>query len=142
VELFGSDLSERALEKARSGLYTQFEVQRGLQIGRLVDHFEKSDEMWEITPRIRQSIRWRRVNLLADLRSLGAYDVILCRYVLSNAVPAVRRHILEGLAGALAPDGRLVLGEGETAVETTEALVPVSGRPGLFAPNPAFRAAA
>lgn len=142
VELFGSDISERALEKARSGLYTQFEVQRGLRIGELIEHFEKADEMWAISPRIRQTVRWRRVNLLADLGPLGGFDVIFCRYVLQNAVPAMRARILENLAGALAPDGRLILGEGETVTGATDAVVPISGQPALFAPNPAFRAAA
>ncbi len=75
-EFFGSDLSERCLEKAQSGLYTQFEVQRGLPIRQLIKHFSNQDDTWEISPRIRQAVRWKRINLLGDLSSLGRFDVI------------------------------------------------------------------
>ncbi|HQN51472.1 MAG TPA: protein-glutamate O-methyltransferase CheR [Phenylobacterium sp.] len=142
VELFASDLSERALEKAQSGLYTQFEVQRGLPIRKLVAHFEKSEEMWVLSPRIRQMVRWRRVNLIADLNTNGRFDVIFCRYVLSGMTPQMRPRLLENLARALTPDGFLVLGEGESITGVSEAFQPVAGRPGLFAHNPAHRAAA
>ena len=140
VELFGSDVSERCIEKAQSGLYTQFEVQRGLPIRLLVRHFEKADEAWALSPRIRQMVRWRRVNLLADLRGLGQFDVIFCRNVISSFDSETARQVLEQLAAALPEDGRLVLGIDETIVGVTEALRPVSGRRGVYAPNPAFRA--
>ena len=142
VELFGSDLSERSLEKAQAGAYTQFEVQRGLPIRLLVRYFEQSDDMWAIAPRIRQMVRWRRINLLADLRALGLFDVIFCRNVISAFDEPVRRRVLEQLAAALPEDGRLVLGLDETVIGVTEALQPVAGRRGLYAPNPAFRRAA
>lgn len=142
VELFASDLSERALEKARSGLYTQFEVQRGLPIRLLVRHFQKEGEMWGVSPRLRQMVRWRRINLLADLSQLGGFDVIFCRYVISGATEPARRRIVESLTRALAPGGYLVLGADERAEGLTEALAPVPGRPGLYTRRPAIQAAA
>jgi chemotaxis protein methyltransferase CheR len=142
IDLFGSDLSERALEKARSGIYTQFEVQRGLPIRLLVRHFEKADEAWVLAARIRQMVRWRRVNLLADLRALGQFDVIFCRNVITAFDAPTRRRVLEQLARALPDDGWLVLGLDETVVGLTEALRPVQGRRGVYAPNLAHRAAA
>jgi chemotaxis protein methyltransferase CheR len=142
VELFGSDISERALEKAQSGAYNQFEVQRGLPIRSLVRHFEKSGEMWSLAPRIRQMVRWRRINLLADLRGLGQFDVIFCRYVISAFDGPTRRRVLEQLARALPDDGWLVLGVDETTVGVTDALRSIAGRPGVYTPNPAYRAAA
>ncbi|HEY3694346.1 protein-glutamate O-methyltransferase CheR [Phenylobacterium sp.] len=142
IELYGSDLNERALEKAQSGLYTQFEVQRGLPIRQLVQHFEKADDMWILSPRIRQMVRWRRINLVGDLSALGQFDVIFCRYLLSSLVAPMRARVLESLAMALAPGGYLVLGEGETAAAITDALQPLAGDGGLFGRNPAFRAAA
>ena len=142
VELFGSDLSERCLEKAQSGLYTQFEVQRGLPIRLLVQHFEQRDELWALSPRMRQMVRWRRVNLLADLRALGQFDVIFCRNVISTFDETVRRRVLEQLALALPRDGLLVLGLDETAEGVTEALRPAAGGRGLYAPSPGFRRAA
>jgi chemotaxis protein methyltransferase CheR len=142
IELFGSDLSERCLEKAQSGLYTQFEVQRGLPIRLLVRHFEKNEETWSLNPRIRQSVRWRRVNLLADLTGLGQFDVIFCRNVISGFDREVGRRVLDQLAAALPEDGRLILGIEETASDYTDALRPISGRRGLYAPNPEYRQAA
>jgi chemotaxis protein methyltransferase CheR len=142
VELFASDLSERALEKAQSGLYTQFEVQRGLPIRHLVNHFEKSDEMWVLSPRIRQMVRWRRINLIADLSTAGRFDVIFCRYVLGGLTPQMKPRLLENLARALSPDGFLVLGEGEGVTGVSDAFQAVTGRPGVYARNPAYRAAA
>jgi len=142
IELFASDLSERCLEKAQSGLYTQFEIQRGLPIRLLVRHFEKNDETWSLNPRIRQSVRWRRVNLLADLTGLGEFDVIFCRNVVSGFDRDVSRRVLDQLAATLPKDGRLILGLDETGSDYTEALRPVSGRRGVYAPNPEYREAA
>ena len=142
VELFGSDISERALEKAASGTYAQFEVQRGLPIRLLVRHFDKTDESWTLNARIRQAVRWRRINLLADLRALGQFDVIFCRNAISAFDVQTRRRVLEQLARALPDDGWLVLGLDETVGGVTEALRAAPGRRGLYTPNPAWRAAA
>jgi chemotaxis protein methyltransferase CheR len=142
IELYGSDLSERCLEKAQSGLYTQFEVQRGLPIRQLVDYFERHDEMWMMSPRIRQMVRWRRVNLLADLAPLGRFDIILCRNVVSQMDEPSRVRVLEALAPRLASDGLLVLGAAETASAGGAPYLPLAGRSGLYTRNPAFRVAA
>ena len=142
VELYGSDLSERCMEKAQTGLYTQFEVQRGLPIRQLVDYFEKQEEMWLMSPRIRQMARWRRINLLADLTPLGQFDMILCRNVVSQMDETSKVRVLEGLAPRLAPDGLLILGAQEIAATSAEPYLPLAGRPGLYSRNPAYRAAA
>ena len=141
VELFASDLSERSLEKAQSGLYTQFEVQRGLRIRQLVQHFEKSEEMWRLSPRIRQMVRWRRMNLISDLSGLGRFDVIFCRYLLGAMVEHARRRVLESLAMLLEPDGALYLGADEAPCGVG-AVRGSAECPGLFVPDPAWRAAA
>lgn len=142
VELFGSDISERAMEKAQSGAYSQFEVQRGLPIRLLVRHFEKTDEVWTLNARIRQAVRWRRINLLADLRALGQFDVIFCRNAISAFDEQTRRRVLDQLARALPHDGWLVLGLDETVVGVSAAFRAAPGRRGLYTPNPAYRAAA
>ncbi len=140
VEILGTDISERALEKALAGAYTQFDVQRGLPIRQLVRHFEKREDLWTISPRIRSMVRWKRVNLNGDCRGLGQFDLILCRNVVWAMEPHAARRLLEQLAGALAPGGRLVLGAGETAGGLAEAFIPCEA--GVFEVNPAFRAAA
>ena len=141
-EFFGSDLSERCLEKAQSGIYTQFEVQRGLPIRLLIKHFENKDEMWAISPRIRQAVRWRRINLMADLSGMGQFDIILLRYVLPGLDPGVQARILESLALRLSPDGVLILGADESPGSLTSAVRAVDGLPGVFTRDPAFRVAA
>jgi chemotaxis protein methyltransferase CheR len=142
IELFGSDISERALERAQRGLYTQFEVQRGLPIRLLVRHFEKVDDQWGLSPRIRQMVRWRRINLLADLRALGRFDVILCRNVVSSFDEATRPRVLNQLANALEDDGWLMLGADETVGGVTDRLKPIPGRRGFYALGQEAHAAA
>lgn len=140
VDILGSDICERALEKAQSGLYSQVEVQRGLPIRLLVRHFEKHDDMWRISPRVRAMACWRRVNLHADFRALGRFEVIFCRQVLSVMDPDARMRALGRLSLALAPDGYLVLGAEESAGALGETFIAMGG--GLYRRNPAISVAA
>jgi chemotaxis protein methyltransferase CheR len=78
IEIVGSDLSERCLERARAGFYSHIEVQRGLPIRYLVNHFERQGESWLLSPEIRHRVQWSRVNLLSDIQSVGQFDVSLC----------------------------------------------------------------
>lgn len=142
VELYGSDIAEAALEKAQSGLYTQFEVQRGLPARRLVRHFDKVDDMWALSPKIRQMVRWRRINLIGDLSKLGQFDIIYCRYMLGSLVEPMQARVLESLAQVLAPSGVLVLGEGEDPSALTIAVQASPTIPGALTRNPAFSVAA
>lgn len=132
LDLCASDLSERCLEKARAGLYTQFEVQRGLPIVQLLRWFEKTEEAWRVRPELRQTVRWRRFNLLDDMSTLGRFDLILCRNVLMYLAPETRRRTLNRLAGALAPDGVLVLGASEAVCEAPDMFEAGPGGPGLY----------
>ncbi|MDB5423730.1 MAG: cheR [Phenylobacterium sp.] len=138
VELCASDLSERRLEKARSGVYSQFEVQRGLPAVRLVRHFDKPDENFVLTPRIRQAVRWRRVNLLDDLSPFGRFDLIFCRNILGGLLEDARTEVLGNLTGALAEGGYLVLGLGDAA----PGLAALSGHAGVYRAGSARRAVA
>lgn len=142
VELAASDISATALEKAQSGLYSQFEVQRGLPIRLLIKHFEKTDDLWRLSPEIRRMVRWRRINLIAGLAGVGRFDVVFCRNVLCGLDAPYQKKVLEDLTLVLPDDGYLVLGAKETADAAGEAFSPVLGRPGLYRRNPAFRAAA
>jgi chemotaxis protein methyltransferase CheR len=114
LDIIGTDLSQRALEKAHAGIYTQFEVQRGLPIRLLLQHFEKTGDMWQASERLRRAVRWRQLNLLEDRRSVRAFDILLCRNVVRYFDPVIADRVLDQMAGALAPDGFLVLGAGET----------------------------
>jgi chemotaxis protein methyltransferase CheR len=138
VEILGTDLSERSLHKAQEGLYNQFEVQRGLPIRMLLRNFERQDEMWRVSPRIRAMARWRRVNLNADFRALGRFDVIFCRHVLEGMEPASAKRTLEQLSLALEPGGYLVLSQ-ENAPGAVMGLEPAGG--GMFRTDPRRAAA-
>src|SRR5580658_5714290 len=142
IELAASDLSRLALERAQSGLYNQFEVQRGLPIRLLAQHFEKEGDQWRISPELRQLVRWRRINLIAGLKPIGQFDVVFCRYVLGIMTDEAQRRVVQDLAYIVPDDGYLVLGAKESISAVAEAFTPVVGRPGLYRRNPAARAAA
>lgn len=141
VELFASDLSEAALAKAQAGLYTQFEIQRGLPIKLLLRYFQREDEMWQVAPSLRQMIRWKRINLLADLTPLGQFDIVFCRYVTSYFDDATRARVLGGLAKSLTEGGYLVLGADEQA-DAHEGLTRLVGQPGVYVRDQGQRAVA
>ena len=141
VELAASDISERLLEKAQSGLYSQFEVQRGLPIRRLVQHFQKDGEDWRLSPQIRQMVRWRRINLIAGLKGLGPFDVVMCRNVLGTMAGPSKEKVLAELALVTAPDGVLMLGSREK-VDVGPAFLPVRQASGIYVRNPNHRAQA
>lgn len=127
VELVATDYSERLLDKARSGLYTQFEVQRGLPIRKLIAHFEKAGDLWRISDRLRASVRFEAHNLLQHAEALGRFDVILLAHVLPAFDQDTRREIVTRLAETLTRDGVLMLGAGETLPDGCEGLVCADG---------------
>jgi len=113
VEFYASDLGERLLERARAGIYTSFEVQRGLSARRLVRHFENKDDRFQLARELRQQVRWRRANLVENLSLLGSFDVIVCRYVLDGLTDVARARATAQLADMTAPGGLLLLGGAE-----------------------------
>lgn len=122
VELIASDLSDRLLDKARSGLYTQFEVQRGLPIRKLIAHFEKAGDLWRIGDRLRASVKFEKHNLLHHPGQLGQFDIIVLANVLTSFDEPTRLAVLERVADVLTPDGVIVLGAGETLPDECEQL--------------------
>jgi chemotaxis protein methyltransferase CheR len=141
-EFFGSDLSERALEKAQAGIYTQFEIQRGLPIRMLIKHFESQDDTWAISPRIRQMVRWKRLNLLADLSAMGRFDVILLRNVLKGMDASLRDKVVMALVSLLPADGVLVLNPEDDVSQFDDVLSADPGGTGIYLRDPSVRAAA
>lgn len=139
LNIVATDISDRCLEKAQSGLYTQFEVQRGLPVQMLVKYFEKVDEMWRISPKIRSSVRFKKFNLLDDLRTIGNQDIIFCRNVLIYFDLETKKRILENMATLLPDDGYLLLGAAETVLGITDAFKPMPGQRGLYIKNPAYQ---
>jgi chemotaxis protein methyltransferase CheR len=135
VEILATDLSQEVLEKSKSGIYSQFEVQRGLPIQLLVKYFKQTGELWQINADLRAMIQHRQLNLLHDFSGLGVFDVIFCRNVLIYFDQDTKINIFNRLAKAIEPDGFLVLGAAETVVGLTEAFKPFPDRRGLYKPS-------
>ncbi len=114
AEIIATDFSERLIDKGRTGLYTQFEVQRGLPIRKLIAHFEKSGDLWRIGDRLRAAVRFEAHNLLRAPSNLGKFDVVLCCHVLPSFDAETRLAVLGRIAETLTPSGVMVLGAGET----------------------------
>ncbi|MDJ0277411.1 protein-glutamate O-methyltransferase CheR [Sphingomonas sp. 2R-10] len=133
-EIRATDISARALARARAGRYTQFEIQRGLSVRRMMQWFEVRDELWEAKAELRYRLLFARQNLMSDPMPSGKFDIVLCRNVLMYLSPAARAQVLNRIAGVLRPGGLLVLGAGETVIGHTEALVPSERYRGLYRP--------
>jgi chemotaxis protein methyltransferase CheR len=142
IEIIATDLSNEVLEKARAGLYSQFEVQRGLPIQMLMKYFTQAGETWQISPEIKAMVQYRPLNLLFDFTHLGQFDIIFCRNVLIYFDQPTKVDVLERMARMTEYDGYLVLGAAETVVGLTEVYKPFSERRGLYLPNAAAAKAA
>jgi len=135
VEIAASDISNEVTEKARTGLYTQFEVQRGLPIHLLMTHFERGDDRWRIAADLREMVRFQQQNLLDDFSALGRFDVVFLRNVLIYFDQATKADVLRRVAGVLAPDGYLLLGAAETVVGVSDHFQPLADRQGIYVPK-------
>jgi chemotaxis protein methyltransferase CheR len=133
VEIVGTDIAREPLERARAGIYSQFEIQRGLPMQMLVKHFAKDDQQWRVKSPLRDAVSFKEWNLLSDLRPLGMFDVVFCRNVLIYFDPPTKRRVLDALAKQMPPDGVLFLGGAETVLGLTEAFKPVPGENGTYA---------
>lgn len=132
IEIVGTDLSEPVLEKARKGIYSQFEVQRGLPTPMLLRHFNQIGESWQISEAMRSKVTFRQLNLLSDFTSLGRFDLIFCRNVLIYFDAALKADILSRMTRILAPDGFLTLGASESLIGLKTDLVAHPEQRGIF----------
>lgn len=132
VEILGTDLSNEVLEKARAGIYSQFEVQRGLPINHLLKYFRQTGDLWQISSELRSMVQYRRLNLLENFSSLGQFDIVFCRNVLIYFDNETKIDVLNRIRRLLPDDGFLVLGAAETVVGLTDAFRPMQDRRGLY----------
>lgn len=133
IEIIGTDLSQEVLEKAKAGLYSQFEVQRGLPIQLLVKYFQQTGSLWQIDSAIRSMVTYKHFNLLTDYSALGTFDVIFCRNVLIYFDPPTKSDMLKRMAARMRPNGYLVLGAAETVIGISDDFKPVPDARGLYA---------
>ncbi len=135
IEIVATDLASEVLEKAKAGIYSQFEVQRGLPIQLLIKYFRQIGDTWQVTPEIRAMVQFRPLNLLADFAHVGRFDVVFCRNVLIYFDQQTKIGVLERLARVVEPDGFLALGAAETVIGLTDHFKPLTDRRGIYRPN-------
>ncbi|MBR1126543.1 protein-glutamate O-methyltransferase CheR [Bradyrhizobium lablabi] len=135
TEIVATDLSQGVLEKSRAGLFTQFEVQRGLPIQLLVKYFTQQGELWQLNADIRAMVQHRQLNLLQDFSHLGMFDIVFCRNVLIYFDQDTKTNIFDRLAKQVETDGVLALGAAESVVGISDAFKPYPERRGLYRPN-------
>ncbi len=135
IDILGTDVSHRAVAAARSGTYSQFEVQRGLGVAQMLRHFDETPRGWQVRADIRGMVRFAQHNLLnAQHPARIPFDLVLCRNVLLYFDRPTRSQAFARLAGAVMPDGFLMLGAGETVVGQTDRFAPTSRRASFFEP--------
>jgi chemotaxis protein methyltransferase CheR len=142
VEIVATEFSTQVLEKAKSGIFSQFEVQRGLPIQLLIKYFDQVGDTWQINPDVRAMVQFRAFNLLHDFTHLGSFDLVFCRNVLIYFDQETKIRVLDRTARIMAHDGYLVLGAAETVVGLSDSFKPLSDRRGVYVPNPAAKARA
>lgn len=132
VEIIGTDISPAVLTKARAGIYSQFEVQRGMPIKLLIKYFKQMESQWEINAEIREMVKFREHNILQDVSPLGCFDVVFCRNLLIYFDGQTKQQVLERIGRLLAADGVLFLGGTETVIGITSRFEPVPGSRGMY----------
>lgn len=141
-EMIATDISTQMLAKATKGIYSQFEVQRGLPIQMLLKYFKKANDAWEIDPSLRDMVTFKEFNLLNDPKMLGVFDVVFCRNVLIYFDQPTKTRILDWISRMIPADGRLFLGGAETVLGITDKFKPVPGQRGVYCLAEAVPAAA
>jgi len=143
IEILGTDVSRAAIERAKAGIYSQFEIQRGLPVRQMLRWFESRDEDWHAVADIRRKVSFQVHSLLTSPPGPFAFDVILCRNVLLYFGQEVRTEVFERLCRAITPDGILMLGAGETVLGQTRLFESNPEARGLYRPvrSPTQRAA-
>lgn len=141
-EIVATDLSEEILAQAKKGIYSQFEVQRGLPIQYLMKHFTQIGETWALKDDIKSMIKFSTFNLLEDMSRMGTFDIIFCRNVLIYFDEKTKGGILGRMDKQLTPDGFLLLGGAETVLGITDKFVPMPEKRGLYIKNPALQPSA
>ncbi|MBY0515784.1 MAG: protein-glutamate O-methyltransferase CheR [Bacteriovoracaceae bacterium] len=121
AQILATDISQRALTRAKSGKYSHLEVQRGLSAPVLVKYFRQDEEgWWKISDKERARIEFKTQNLLHPFNFLDKFDLVLCRNVLIYQNLQSKTNILERISQQIRPGGILVMGTGETLLGLCE----------------------
>ena len=132
IEIVGTDISEEILKKAQDGIYSQFEVQRGLPIQMLMKYFTQVESGWELNESIRDMVQYRYFNLLDSMTALGTFDVVYCRNVLIYFDHSTKSDVLSRIRQQMADDGVLYLGDAETVLGICDEFRLASNQRGMY----------
>lgn len=132
IEIVGTDISTEILTRAKEGMYSQFEVQRGLPISMLVKYFAQIGDRWQVNAKIRAMVQYKEFNLLHDSMALGRFDVVFCRNVLIYFDQPTKARVLNNVAKMMPEDGFLFLGGAETVLGITDKFQMVPGQRGVY----------
>jgi chemotaxis protein methyltransferase CheR len=132
VEIVATDIAKGVLEKAKAGVYSQFEVQRGLPVQYLMKHFKETGQGWEIDPSLRAMVEFKEFNLLDDMMRFGKFDVIFCRNVLIYFDPPTKTDVLDRISQQLNGHSVLYLGGAETVLGICDKFKPVPDQRGIY----------
>lgn len=121
IEIVCTDISQKVLDRAQEGIYSQFEVQRGLPVQMLMKYFEQCETGWQIKAELRRRIQWHTTNLLDDFSRFGKFDLIFCRNVLIYFQMETKKDILDRVSKVIRDDGYLFLGAAETVLGICDA---------------------
>jgi len=112
IQIFGTDVSEKAIETARRGIYAESAV-LNVSAERLRRFFVRTDSRYQVSRDIREMCIFSRHNLAQD-PPLSRMDLISCRNLLIYFSPTLQRRVLSTFTYALQSSGCLVLGSSET----------------------------
>jgi chemotaxis protein methyltransferase CheR len=116
------DISGEAIDAAKTGLYSQLEVERGLTETRMRRYLQRHGDGWTVGEQLRRLVQFRTFNLLRSPAELGTFDLILCRNVLIYFDEATRAQVCRNICGALRAGGWLAIGSAESLYGTAQAL--------------------
>jgi len=133
IDIVGTDLSSEIIDRAKSGIYSQFEVQRGLPVTLLVKYFQQiAADKWQVKDNIRSMVQYKTLNLLTDFGPVGVFDIVYCRNVLIYFDQPTKSKVLDAIANVMAPDAALFLGGAETVLGITNRFKPMDNERGLY----------
>jgi chemotaxis protein methyltransferase CheR len=132
IDIIGTDLSADMVDRAKQGLYTAFEVQRGLPAALLIKNFTQAGDKWQIADALRRKVRFTQHNLLHDPSALGMFDVVFCRNVLIYFDLPTKTRVLAAIRRQMVADSYLFLGGAETVLGITEMFTTTAGLPGVY----------
>ncbi len=138
VEIIATDISESVLKQAKSGVYSQHEVQRGLSTHQLLQNFTQEGLAWKVKPEIKEMIQFRKLNILSSFSSIGEVDIVFCRNILIYFDSKTKKDVIHRITNLLSPEGVLFLGSAEALLGIGTSLVRVDSKKVVYYRKKAF----